>query len=92
MGLLQWAVVMHIVQASIDAIIRCVEGMMRTTLALDDDLVRTAQEYSGVLEKTALVREALKALIEREASRRLAALGGSMPDLEDIPRLRVSEL
>ncbi|WP_263354312.1 type II toxin-antitoxin system VapB family antitoxin [Acidicapsa acidisoli] len=65
---------------------------MRTTLALDDDLVRTAQEYSGVLEKTALVREALKALIEREASRRLAALGGSMPDLEDIPRLRVSEL
>jgi Arc/MetJ family transcription regulator len=65
---------------------------MRTTLALDDDLVRTAQEYTGVLEKTALVREALKALIEREASRRLAALGGSMPELEDIPRLRVSEL
>jgi Arc/MetJ family transcription regulator len=65
---------------------------MRTTLALDDDLIRAAQEYTGVLEKTALVREALKALIEREASRRLAALGGSMPELEDIPRLRVSEL
>ena len=65
---------------------------MRTTLALDDDLVRTAQEYSGVHEKTALVREALKALIEREASRRLAALGGSMPELEDIPRLRVADL
>jgi Arc/MetJ family transcription regulator len=65
---------------------------MRTTLALDDDLVQIAQEYSGVLEKTALVREALKALIEREASRRLAALGGTMPELEDIPRLRVSDL
>ena len=65
---------------------------MRTTLALDDDLVRTAQEYSGVSEKTALVREALKALIEREASRRLAALGGSMPELEEIPRLQASDL
>jgi Arc/MetJ family transcription regulator len=62
---------------------------MRTTLALDDDLVRQAQEFTGVAEKTALVREALKALIERESSRRLAALGGTMPELEDIPRRRV---
>jgi Arc/MetJ family transcription regulator len=65
---------------------------MRTTLALDDDLMRTAQEYTGMTEKTALVREALTALIEREAARRLAALGGTMPELEDIPRLRASEL
>jgi len=64
---------------------------MRTTLALDDDLVRIAQEYTGVVEKTALVREALKSLIERESARRLAALGGSMPNLEDIPRRRGSE-
>ena len=63
---------------------------MRTTLALDDDLVSLAQEFTGVVEKTALVREALKALIERESARRLAALGGTMPDLEDIPRRRVS--
>jgi Arc/MetJ family transcription regulator len=63
---------------------------MRTTLALDDDLVNLAQEYTGVSEKTALVREALKALIQRESSRRLAALGGTMPELEDIPRRRVS--
>jgi Arc/MetJ family transcription regulator len=49
---------------------------MRTTVALDDDLVRTAQEFTGVAEKTALVREALKALIERESARRLASLGG----------------
>jgi Arc/MetJ family transcription regulator len=64
---------------------------MRTTLALDDDLVRTAQEFTGVVEKTALMREALKSLIERESYRRLAALGGTMPELEDIPRRRMSE-
>jgi Arc/MetJ family transcription regulator len=52
---------------------------MRTTVALDDDLVRLAQEYTGVAEKTALIREALKALIERESARRLASLGGTMP-------------
>lgn len=62
---------------------------MRTTLALDDDLVMLAQEFTGVAEKTALVREALKALIERESARRLAALGATMPELEDIPRRRV---
>ncbi len=61
---------------------------MRTTLALDDELVRLAQEFTGVAEKTALVREALKALIERESSRRLASLGGSMPTLKKIPRRR----
>jgi Arc/MetJ family transcription regulator len=65
---------------------------MRTTVSLDDDLVRTAQEYSGLTERTALLREALKALIQREASRQLAALGGTMPDLEYVRRLRVDEL
>jgi Arc/MetJ family transcription regulator len=61
---------------------------MRTTLALDDDLVRLAQEFTGVEEKTALVREALKALIERESARRLALLGGTMSKLKKIPRRR----
>jgi Arc/MetJ family transcription regulator len=61
---------------------------MRTTVALDDELVRKAQEYTGLKEKTALVREALKALVEREAARRLAAIGGSVPDFPDIPRRR----
>jgi Arc/MetJ family transcription regulator len=62
---------------------------MRTTLALDDDLVSTAQELTGVTEKTALVRAGLKALIERESARRLAALGGIAPDFPDIPRRRL---
>ncbi len=58
---------------------------MRITLALDDDLVRTAQEFTGLAEKTALIREALKGLIERESARRLASLGGTMPGLKAIP-------
>lgn len=61
---------------------------MRTTVALDDDLVRIAQDFTGVEEKTALIREALKALIERESSRRLASMGGAMPALKDVPRRR----
>jgi Arc/MetJ family transcription regulator len=61
---------------------------MRTTLALDDELIEKAQAYTGLTEKSALVREALKALIEREAARRLARLGGSQPDVADIPRRR----
>ena len=61
---------------------------MRTTLALDDDLVARAQALTGVSEKSALVREALKALIERESARRLARLGGSEPDLDVPPRRR----
>lgn len=61
---------------------------MRTTLALDDELVAQAQAYTGLNEKSALVREALKALIQREASRRLARLGGTEPDLVAPPRRR----
>jgi Arc/MetJ family transcription regulator len=61
---------------------------MRTTLALDDDLLAEARAYTGLEEKTALVREALKALVEREAARRLAKLGGSQPQLKPIPRRR----
>lgn len=61
---------------------------MRTTLALDDDLVAEAQGLTGLQEKTALVREALKALIERESARRLARLGGTEPGLRSIRRRR----
>jgi Arc/MetJ family transcription regulator len=61
---------------------------MRTTVSLDDDLVTDAQHLTGLGERTALLREALKALIERESARRLARLGGSEPDLHLIPRRR----
>ena len=61
---------------------------MRTTLALDDDLLAQAQELTGLKEKSGLVREALKALIARESGRRLARLGGSEPDIEAAPRRR----
>jgi Arc/MetJ family transcription regulator len=62
---------------------------MRTTLALDDDLLAKAQTLTGLTEKTGLVREALRALIERESAKRLALLGGSEPQLGDIPRRRL---
>ncbi len=61
---------------------------MRTTLALDDDLLAEAEALTGVGEKTALVREALRALIERESARRLARLGGSDPKAKAPPRRR----
>jgi Arc/MetJ family transcription regulator len=61
---------------------------MRTTIALDDDLVATAQQLTGTQEKSALVKLALTALIERESARRLAALGGTDPSAEAPPRRR----
>lgn len=63
---------------------------MRVTIALDDDLIRTAREFIGIQGNSALIREALKALVEREGSRRLAQLGGTMPELAPIPH-RTSE-
>jgi Arc/MetJ family transcription regulator len=59
---------------------------MRTTLALDDELIAAAQGLTGITEKSALVRAALKALIERESARRLALLGGTEPGLVAVPR------
>ena len=59
---------------------------MRTTLSLDDDLMEQARLFTGLQEKSALVKEALKALIERESARRLALLGGTEPGLMTIPR------
>ena len=59
---------------------------MRTTLALDDDLLAKAQALTGMTEKTQLVREALRALIQRESAKRLSLLGGSEPQLRDVPR------
>jgi Arc/MetJ family transcription regulator len=61
---------------------------MRTTLALDDELVAKAQALTALKETSSLVREALKALIERESTRRLARLGGSEPGLKAPPRRR----
>lgn len=61
---------------------------MRTTMNLDDELLAKAQELTGIKEKTALVHEGLRALIQREAARRLARLGGSAPDLKPVPRRR----
>ena len=61
---------------------------MRTTINLDDTLVTEAQRITGMKERTALIHEGLKALIERESARRLARLGGSEPRLQSVPRRR----
>ncbi len=61
---------------------------MRTTLNLDDELLGEAQRLSGISERTLLIREALRALIQRESARRLAALGGTEPQLNTVPRRR----
>lgn len=61
---------------------------MRTTINLDETLLDEAQRITGLTERTALIREGLKALIERESARRLARLGGSEPRVKPIPRRR----
>ena len=59
---------------------------MRTAMNIDDQLLGEAQRITGMTEKTALVREGLRALIERESARRLAKLGSSEPQLQPVPR------
>jgi len=65
---------------------------MRTTLNIDESLLRHAAKLTGIKEKTSLVRLGLEALIARESARRLAALGGTEKGLRPIQRRRVSRL
>lgn len=61
---------------------------MRTTVTIDDQMLKDARELTGINETAALLKEALRTLLEVEAGRRLIEMGGTMPDLEDIPRRR----
>jgi Arc/MetJ family transcription regulator len=61
---------------------------MRTTVTIDDELLDKAKRYTSLTSTSAVINAALKALVEREAARRLAKLGGTMPDLQPIPRRR----
>ncbi len=63
---------------------------MRTTINLDERLVEEARRLTGMTERTALIHEGLRALIERESARRLARLGGSEPGLKPVPRRRAA--
>lgn len=63
---------------------------MRTTVELDDVLLEEARLLTGIGQSSELLHEALRALIERESARRLAALGGSEPAIEPAPRRRVA--
>jgi Arc/MetJ family transcription regulator len=64
------------------------ETMMRTTVTLDDTLLSQAQSLSGLKDRGLLLREALRALIERESARRLVRLGGTEPQIKAVPRRR----
>ncbi|HZE93007.1 MAG TPA: type II toxin-antitoxin system VapB family antitoxin [Rhizobacter sp.] len=61
---------------------------MRTTINIDDELLAKVAKLTGPLDRSAMVREGLKALIERESAKRLARLGGSQPGLKAAPRRR----
>ena len=61
---------------------------MRTTITIDEDLLAKATKLAGPMDRSAMVREGLKALIERESARRLARLGGTQPNLRAAPRRR----
>ncbi len=61
---------------------------MRTTVTLDDDLLKAASEAVGTTERAVVLREGLKALVEREAARRLILLGGTAPGARLPPRRR----
>ncbi len=67
-------------------LMRTLGEAMRTTVTLDDELLAKAEQLCGDLERSALLKEALRALVQRESAKRLAALGGSEPTLEPIPR------
>ena len=67
---------------------RVIGGDMRTTVNLDEELLEDVKWLTGSDGTTQLVNAALKALVEREAARRLAKMGGTMPDLQPIPRRR----
>ncbi|MGE0313755.1 MAG: type II toxin-antitoxin system VapB family antitoxin [Lautropia sp.] len=61
---------------------------MRTTVTIDDELLAKATRLTGPMDRTAILSEGLRALIERESARRLARLGGSQPSLNAAPRRR----
>lgn len=61
---------------------------MRTTVTLDDELLNQASEAMGTRERSTLLHEGLRLIVQREAARRLILLGGTMPDAQAAPRRR----
>ncbi|WP_241762815.1 type II toxin-antitoxin system VapB family antitoxin [Aromatoleum aromaticum] len=62
---------------------------MRTTVTIDDDLYEKALEVADpAMDRADLFREAMKTFVRVQAAKRLAALGGTMPEMQDVPRRR----
>ena len=64
---------------------------MRTTVNIDDELLAKATKLAGPMDRTAILNEGLKALIERESAKRLARMGGTQPALKAAPRRRTEK-
>lgn len=64
---------------------------MRTTVNIDDELLAKASKLAGPMDRTAILSEGLRALIERESARRLARLGGTQPAIKAAPRRRLGD-
>ena len=64
------------------------EGGVRITIGIDDEAMARAVAYTGLRDKSELIRAALQALIERGSARRLSWLGGSEPRLMPVRRRR----
>jgi len=67
------------------------EADMRTTLNIEDSLIKKVSKLTGIKEKTTMVKLGLEALIALESSKRLAKLGGTEKELKRIPRRRIAE-
>lgn len=63
---------------------------MRTTLNIEDELLKKAEQLTGIKEKTSLVRRGLESLIAIESGKRLARLGGTEKGLKAVPRRRTA--
>ncbi len=62
---------------------------MRTTVTIDDALYEKAMEMADTnMDKSDIFREAMKTFVRVQAAKRLAALGGAMPEIQDVPRRR----
>lgn len=66
----------------------CLEGMMRTTLNIDDDILRTVQEETGARTKTAAVHAALEDYVRRKKIEKLIQLQGRIRFSTDAKTLR----
>jgi len=63
-------------------------NIVRTTINIDEKLLAKVTRLTGPMDRSTMIQEGLRALIQRESAKRLARLGGSQPELKAAPRRR----